>query len=449
MAWAGLYLIALIGTSLSTEVTHGQEASFKETMSDIELESGDTLVFLGDSITHQCLYTQYVEDYFYTRYPNRRIHFHNAGVSGDRAADALIRLEDDVLQFKPKYATILLGMNDGTYTNFQQNIFDTYEKDMTELLERLQEADIKAIPMTPTMFDSRAAKIRDKGNNPRTLRNDYYNAVLSFYGMWLQEQAFARGLGFVDMHSPLNDITIEQRKTDASFTLIQDAVHPGPDGQVIMALAVLEDMHANRQVSNIQGVKNRKGEWKINASGGEVSDIIGSEDSLKFTFTAESLPWVLPADAAEGFKLAKANQKVNREQLRIAGLDLGKQYTLSIDGVSVGKYWPQRLADGITLQGNAKTPQYKQALAVAMLNKQRNEEAYRKIRGLWSKRKGMRRAIARAKSDTDKDTKREELNAWLPEFNQQLAEYQELAKSFEDKIYEANQPVPHVYELSR
>ena len=65
---------------------------FKPIVDHIDLKDGDTLVFLGDSITHQCLYTQYVEDYFYTRYPKTRIHFHNAGVGGDRASDALTRL---------------------------------------------------------------------------------------------------------------------------------------------------------------------------------------------------------------------------------------------------------------------------------------------------------------------------------------------------------------------
>jgi len=58
----------------------------------INLKDGDTVVFLGDSITHQCLYTQYIEDYFYTRYPKLHIHFHNAGVGGDRAKDALTRM---------------------------------------------------------------------------------------------------------------------------------------------------------------------------------------------------------------------------------------------------------------------------------------------------------------------------------------------------------------------
>jgi lysophospholipase L1-like esterase len=89
----------------------------------LDLEDGDTMVFLGDSITHQCLYTQYVENFFHTRYPERRIHFHNAGVSGDRAADALARFDDDVAAFQPKYVTILLGMNDGSYEDYQPDTF--------------------------------------------------------------------------------------------------------------------------------------------------------------------------------------------------------------------------------------------------------------------------------------------------------------------------------------
>lgn len=93
----------------------------------IELKDGDTLVFLGDSITHQCLYTQYIEDYFYTRHPKMRVRFHNAGVGGDRAADALRRFDEDVAAFKPKYVTILLGMNDGTYRDFDKATFDTYQ----------------------------------------------------------------------------------------------------------------------------------------------------------------------------------------------------------------------------------------------------------------------------------------------------------------------------------
>ena len=67
---------------LCVAVTCLGAAEFKKPVTSLDLQNGDTLVFLGDSITHQVLYTQYVEDYYYTRYPNRRIRFHNAGVSG-------------------------------------------------------------------------------------------------------------------------------------------------------------------------------------------------------------------------------------------------------------------------------------------------------------------------------------------------------------------------------
>jgi lysophospholipase L1-like esterase len=124
----------------------------------IDPKDGDTVVFLGDSITHQCLYTQYVEDYFYTRYPKARIRFHNAGVGGDRAKDALNRFDEDVAAYKPKYVTILLGMNDGTYTDFQKPVFDTYQRDMNTVLDRIAEIGAVAVPMTPTMHDAGTAR---------------------------------------------------------------------------------------------------------------------------------------------------------------------------------------------------------------------------------------------------------------------------------------------------
>src|SRR5262245_50576467 len=97
-ALAGIAFFAT--TSLRAE-------EFKAPLARLDLATGDTLVFLGDSITHQCLYTQYVEDYFYTRFPDRKIRFHNAGVGGARARDALDRFDRDVAAYKPKYVTVL------------------------------------------------------------------------------------------------------------------------------------------------------------------------------------------------------------------------------------------------------------------------------------------------------------------------------------------------------
>ena len=107
------------------------QADNKSPVATLDLQDGDCIVFLGDSITHQRLYTQYVEDFFYTRFPVKRIKFHNAGVGGAKAWDALERFDRDVAAYKPKYVTVLLGMNDGRYQPFDEETWQTYYDDMT------------------------------------------------------------------------------------------------------------------------------------------------------------------------------------------------------------------------------------------------------------------------------------------------------------------------------
>ncbi len=223
----------------------------------IELDEGDTLVFLGDSITHQCLYTQYVEDFFYTRFPAKRIRFHNAGVGGAKAWDALERFDRDVADYKPKYVTILLGMNDGRYQPFNQEIFDTYQNDMGKVIDRIKKTGAAPVVMSPTMFDSRAARLRKPNDDSGKL--ELYNSVLAYYGQWLREVATKNGDSFVDMYSPLNNLTFEQRKTEPRFTMIRDSVHPDPPGQIVMAYSIIEDLGLRRPLSSIRIVTGPNG----------------------------------------------------------------------------------------------------------------------------------------------------------------------------------------------
>jgi len=331
---------------------------FAAPLDKLELNAGDSIVFLGDSITHQCLYTQYVEDFFYTRMPGVRLKMHNAGVGGARAIDTLDRFTDDVASYKPKYITILLGMNDGTYQPYNEEIFQTYMQDMSTLLEQIDGIGAKAIPMTPTMFDARAARMRENPRRPRSPEMlALYNSVLTYYGTWLRDVAQVKGYGFVDMWGPLNNITFEQRKTDPKFTMIEDAVHPGPDGQVVMATAIINDLGLPRQVSSIRVYKDPKGEWASRCGGGELTDLTETDSGITFTWTAQSLPWVLPEEAQLGAKLTKLGHKLSRKAVEIHGLKPGR-YELLIDGMSAGTYSAEALSRHIELQENAKTPQY-------------------------------------------------------------------------------------------
>ena len=418
--------------------------TFATVLDHLDLKDGDTLVFLGDSITHQCLYTQYVEDFFYTRYPKVRIHFHNAGVGGDRASDALLRFDEDVAAYKPKYVTILLGMNDGAYRGFDQPTFDTYSAGMTTILEKIAALGATAIPMTPTMFDARAKRAAKDLQEPR---NSLYNGVLAFYGAWLRDQAEQRGLGYVNMWTPLNDLTLAERKKDAAFTMIGDGVHPGAAGQCVMAVAVLNDIVAKSSVSAIV-IEEKDGKLDANANGGVIEGFSAGE-KIAFTFTAGRLPWVLPPDAALGYKLTSAGHRLSNEKISARGLKAGK-WQLSIDGAPVGTYTASQLAYGVELEENDKTPEYQQALKVAMLNKQRNDTAYGPIRNEYAQLKGKRRDLQKAEDAKapDLDAKKADYETYYTAMKAKVADLLAKAGALEDDIYKANQPVPHKYELA-
>ncbi len=418
---------------------------FKPLIDKMDLKDGDSIVFLGDSITHQCAYTQYVEDYFYTRYPKMRLHFHNAGVGGDRAADAITRFDEDVVPYKPKYVTILLGMNDGTYRDFDQAVFDTYQKGMTTILEKIGDLGATAIPMTPTMFDARAKRLKGDNLEPR---NTHYNGVLALYGQWLREQAEVRGLGFVDMFSPLNNHTAQQRKTLPDWTMIQDGVHPGAVGQTVMAVAIIENVVARSQVSQII-LAPKDGKYAATAANGALTELQATDDKVSFTFAANALPWVLPPDTAEGAKLTALGHRYGNEKFTVRNLKLGT-YALTIDGIVVGQFTDGQLAFGVELENNDKTPQYQQALKVAMLNKQRNDTAYHPLRDQYAQLKGKRRELAKLDANApDYADKKAAFETWYTGQKAKVAELLAAAKTIEDQIYQENQPKPRKYELAQ
>ena len=440
------HLLLLVSGTILCAPLSAQEAApaFKPIVEKIDLADGDTLVFLGDSITHQCLYTQYVEDYFYTRYPKLRLHFHNAGVGGDQAKDALARFDDDVAAFKPKYVTILLGMNDGAYRDFDKAIFDTYQHDMSTVLDKIAETGATAVPMTPTMHDARAARLAKRAAEPR---DTYYNGVLALFGGWLREQSQVRGLGFVDMYGPLNNVTFSQRKKIANWTMIGDAVHPGPTGQVVMATAILDDMVAHSSVSAIT-IHEKDGKLIGNAGQNAVTDLQGGE-TITFKHTAAALPWVLPPDAAEGYVLSKAAHRFSVEKLTVPNLKSG-EYDVKIDGQAIGQWSDGQLAMGVEIEANDKTPEYQQALKVALLNKDRNDQTYHPLRDEWAQLKGKRRDIEKLTqaNDPQLDAKKAEFEEWHKAMNEKVAGLLAKAKEFEDQIYAANQPQPHTYEIA-
>ena len=79
------------------------------------LKKGDVVVVMGDSITEQRLYSNYLEIWCQTRFPSYNLVFRNVGIGGDRSTGGNGRFKRDVLPFKPTVLTVDFGMNDGNY----------------------------------------------------------------------------------------------------------------------------------------------------------------------------------------------------------------------------------------------------------------------------------------------------------------------------------------------
>ncbi|HRT97109.1 MAG TPA: GDSL-type esterase/lipase family protein, partial [Planctomycetota bacterium] len=92
-------------------------------MSGFSVQSGETFVLIGDSIT-DCGrrdpavgplgngYVAYFTDLVTARHPERRIRFVNRGISGDTVLDLEARWEADVLAERPDWLSVMIGIND-------------------------------------------------------------------------------------------------------------------------------------------------------------------------------------------------------------------------------------------------------------------------------------------------------------------------------------------------
>ena len=124
------------------------------------LKSGDRVVFYGDSITDQRLYTTFTETFVVTRFPTLDVTFTHSGWGGDRGGWRRRRTPSTcasnamLFPYHPTVVTIMLGMNDGHYRAFDQPGFDTYSHGYEHIVQSLKEhvpgVRITAIEASPT-----------------------------------------------------------------------------------------------------------------------------------------------------------------------------------------------------------------------------------------------------------------------------------------------------------
>lgn len=124
----------------------------------MKLQSGQTVLFQGDSIT-DCGrdrndaaslgigYAMIAGGWVGAAYPELGIRFLNRGVSGDRVKDLEARWERDTIELRPDWLTILIGINDvwRRYDANDPTPVEAFEASYRRILRRAADANIENI----------------------------------------------------------------------------------------------------------------------------------------------------------------------------------------------------------------------------------------------------------------------------------------------------------------
>ncbi|MCE9604657.1 MAG: SGNH/GDSL hydrolase family protein [Planctomycetia bacterium] len=300
---------------------------------------GDRIVVMGDSITEQHLYSNYLETWITTRFPKWNLAFRNIGIGGDSSTGGNGRFQRDVVSFKPTAMTVDFGMNDGGYRPYDKAIFDRYMLGLQGIADQAKKAGVRVAWCTPQPLDG-----PEGGDTALT----GYNLTLEKLSEGVKANAEKNAGLFVDQFHPYMAV-LDKARSDKSKRYARitagDAVHPGPPGQAVMAYSILQGLNFPTFVSSVEidaaDLKSAKGEKC------QVSAVARDGDTLTFDRLDESLPF-FPQDAAPILPWTSIRDLANDYRLTVRGLKPGS-YEVKLGDKSVAKYTAEELAAGVNL----------------------------------------------------------------------------------------------------
>lgn len=208
--------------------------------SDLLLQDGQTVVFIGDSITdcgrrgerapYGDGYVKAAIDLLAARYPERRIAFHNKGIGGNTIEDLRGRWQDDVLALKPDWVSVKIGINDLHRTLNDPTLlpparFETLYRQCLALTREKTGANLLLISPFYLSADT----------DPETPRGRVL-ARLPGYIDAVERLAEEFGARYV----PLQTVFEEQLRHRSVDSLCPEPVHPYLSGHLVIAHAVLQ-----------------------------------------------------------------------------------------------------------------------------------------------------------------------------------------------------------------
>ena len=151
--------------------------------------------------------------------------FLNRGISGNRIVDLYARIKDDIINLKPDYKSILIGVNDVWHEFARQNGVDSdkFEKIYSMLIEEVREAlpDIKIMILEPYVLKGSATE-----EDWESFRSEVEKRASA-----AKRVSEKYNLVFVPLQAKFDKMAAKQ--PEPYWTL--EGVHPSPAGHELIA----------------------------------------------------------------------------------------------------------------------------------------------------------------------------------------------------------------------
>lgn len=212
-------------------------------------EKNDTVLFIGDSISDyerarpvgEGLFNAWGRSYvacagalLNCMYPELGLRVVNMGISGNQVRDLKARWQSDVLDKKPDWVSVLIGIND-VWRQFdcpqmpESHVLpEEFEKTYRELITATLPHVKGMILMTPYYME------------PKT--QDLMRARMDEYGIIVKKLANEYGLTFVDLQAGWDRLFKYMHSTNIAW----DRVHPNQTGCMYIAKQFLSTVGAER-----------------------------------------------------------------------------------------------------------------------------------------------------------------------------------------------------------
>jgi lysophospholipase L1-like esterase len=172
-------------------------------------------------------YVALVDALLNSLHPDAAIRTLNLGTSGNTVRDLKARWQTDVLNLKPDWLSIMIGIND-VWRQFdspkqtENHVHpEEYESTLRDLVTKTRPTLKGLVLMTPFYIEANPA--------------DPMRAKMDQYGLLVKKIAGESDAVFVDTQAAFN----EALKHQYAGNLAWDRVHPGMTGHMILALAFL------------------------------------------------------------------------------------------------------------------------------------------------------------------------------------------------------------------